>query len=140
MTLSGTEWVVLAGVELNPATAIRQAVDTLKANVSTIVDHRGLFDAIDATKEIIKNALQHARGPYILTITTRPELGLVRVGVWDADPVLPVLQPADPWSTRARGLNLVSKIAVNWGATPINGGKTVWFEIPGRASPTEATG
>jgi hypothetical protein len=124
------DWVLLAGVELDPATAIRQARETLKARISVLVDHRGLYDAIDATTEIVKNALQHARGPYILTISSRPGLGLLRIGVWDADPVLPESRPTDPWAAGAQGLSLVAKIAVNWGATPTNGGKTVWFEIP----------
>jgi hypothetical protein len=131
MSLPGDDWVVLAGVELHPATAIRQARDTLKAGISALVEHRGLFDAIDATTEIVKNALQHGRGPYMLTITSRPGLGLLRVGLWDANPVRPELRPTDPWSART-GLHLVAKIAVNWGATPANGGKTVWFEIPDR--------
>jgi hypothetical protein len=58
----------------------------------------------------------------------------VRVSVSDEsdEPLQP--RDAEPQSESGRGLALVEAMSSNWGVLRRQGGKTVWFEVPRRAS------
>ncbi|MFH8490118.1 ATP-binding protein [Streptomyces longisporoflavus] len=85
--------------------------------------------------ELVANAMQHTKGPAALRI--RWAHGVLRIGVWDADPTPP--QPTAPAAALAeagRGLALVRGCADEWGwytlgATQLPGsnGKFVWCEL-----------
>jgi anti-sigma regulatory factor (Ser/Thr protein kinase) len=82
-----------------------------------------------AASELAANAVVHARTPFRLLLQPRPES--VWVGVEDQEPM------RDPWSVVGRtphGLGLIAALALRWGVTPGESGKTVWAEIPQRGA------
>ncbi len=106
-------------------------------------------DAQLAVTEIITNALVHAGGEVRLTAGV-DRTGL-RVDVLDDSPHLPVRRDYSPVSATGRGLHLLDSLVTHWGATALDHGKTVWFEIqdprgappvtsrPGLTSPVDDT-
>ncbi len=84
-----------------------------------------------AVSELVTNALLHATPPVEITIGGTPEHP--RVQVRDASPVPPPVTVVescldDELLTFGRGLCLVARSAVAWGADLDEGGKIVWFE------------
>ncbi|ATW49313.1 ATP-binding protein [Streptomyces peucetius] len=86
--------------------------------------------------ELVTNAFRHTDGPYGLRLRA-PEVGRVRLGVWDTSPDIPPPfaglphRPA-PDAERGRGLCLVAHCADTWGATALpQGGKLLWVELGG---------
>jgi signal transduction histidine kinase len=80
--------------------------------------------------ELVTNAVVYARSRVTVVVESRGEL--LRVGVHDSSPELPVRVEADPTAESGRGLNIVDRLALRWGVD-VEGrspGKTVWFEIP----------
>ena len=84
------------------------------------------------TTELVSNAVRHTKGPAALRL--RWADGVLRIGVWDADPK----PPAPPLVTRpdleeGRGLDLVRACADGWGWHPLassgDRGKLVWCEL-----------
>ncbi|MET8097539.1 ATP-binding protein [Streptomyces sp. NPDC005236] len=84
--------------------------------------------------ELVTNAVQHTEGP--AAIRLRWARGVLRVGVWDADPTPP--DPARPGALdeRGRGLALVQDCANGWGwhllgraQDPRGTGKFIWCEL-----------
>ncbi|WP_460066796.1 ATP-binding protein [Streptomyces sp. YKOK-I1] len=91
--------------------------------------------------ELAANAVRHGRVPgrdFGLRLAMDPAAGLVRVEVADAASGrrLPAVAPSPcPEGESGRGLLLVEALAVRWGSAdrhPL--GKTVWAEVPVRAS------
>jgi hypothetical protein len=77
--------------------------------------------------ELVHNAVEHAGTDLALRVTRR--LSGVRLAVSDGNPALPRM--TDP---PGRGLRLVHKIAILWGAMPTADGKVVWATVQDRAT------
>ncbi|MFI6879281.1 ATP-binding protein [Streptomyces sp. NPDC050400] len=82
--------------------------------------------------ELVTNAVRHTKGPAALRL--RWADGVLRIGVWDADPkppAPPLFTPPD--AERGRGLDLVRACADGWGWHPLlssgDHGKLVWCEL-----------
>ncbi|KIE28618.1 PAS/PAC sensor protein [Streptomyces sp. MUSC 125] len=76
--------------------------------------------------EAVTNAVRHAAGSRIGLRVVRTDALLFEVT--DGEPALPSLINADPLDESGRGLNVISRLATEWGATAIGHRKTVWFE------------
>ncbi len=82
--------------------------------------------------ELVTNALLHSSGP--ITVRLRGTVIHPRVEVADSSPEPPVLNPVDLedpedlLSTFGRGMNIVARCSVSWGASIEPDGKVVWFE------------
>lgn len=85
-------------------------------------------DAVSLTTELVDNAYRHAARPRRITLRLLRDRGVLRVEVSDGSPsLLPVLaRHALP----VRGLQLVNRLAVNWGCEQHREHKTVWAETP----------
>jgi len=83
-----------------------------------------------AVCELLSNAVRHAGGR---VLTVRMELDdTVLIAVGDEDPT--PLPPVDPAArlrdaSTGRGLLIVDRIATEWGVTPTEDGKEVWFRL-----------
>ena len=80
------------------------------------------------TSEIVTNAILHGRaGPKLVVEVGE---GLVRVGVHDMSPEVPVRRLSRPDDVSGRGVVIVDELASAWGVEPErDGGKRVWFEV-----------
>ena len=85
--------------------------------------------AVLLTSELVTNAIRHGKGVIRLAIKKFPSR--LCVEVTDAGTGRP--EPQHPGSDRVggRGLNLVERLASEWGVTlsTPNAGKTVWFTL-----------
>ncbi|MGZ3146331.1 ATP-binding protein [Lentzea chajnantorensis] len=79
--------------------------------------------------ELVANAFDHGRIPYVLRLHRSEEPCLVRVEVDDASPELPVLGTSRLGGDRGRGMVIVNRLAKDWGVTSGEHGKTVWADI-----------
>jgi hypothetical protein len=90
-----------------------------------------LDDQIDAAEllasELITNALQHAWGKPLLTLSVIN--GSLRCEVSDLSPELPRMRPSDVCEEDGRGLQLLERLSGRWGSVHTYTGKVVWFEI-----------
>ena len=80
--------------------------------------------------ELVTNAVLYARSTIVVDVKRIDEV--LRVGVHDSNPDLPIRQEREPAAESGRGLNIVHNLALRWGVE-VDGrsaGKTVWFEIP----------
>ncbi|WP_328670422.1 ATP-binding protein [Streptomyces sp. NBC_00328] len=87
-----------------------------------------------AAAELVTNAVQHTRGP--AAIRLRWARGVLRIGVWDADPTPPAPAPPAAFGETGRGLTLVQECADGWGwhllgkaQDPRGTGKFIWCEL-----------
>ena len=92
-------------------------------------------DPIDTVQlmvsELVTNAVLHGRSRADVAVILTSDV--VRVEVHDDGEELPSPRQASPRDVTGRGLDLVSKLASDWGVRPdLKGGKAVWFEIPRR--------
>jgi anti-sigma regulatory factor (Ser/Thr protein kinase) len=76
--------------------------------------------------ELVTNAVLHGEPPIEVDLTNRS--GRVRGNVSDGSTVLPRQIPA-PDERGGFGLRIVESRTANWGVTPHEGGKSIWFEI-----------
>jgi len=88
--------------------------------------------------ELVTNAVQHTKGP--AAIRLRWTHGVLRIGVWDADPRPPTPAPAAALDESGRGLALVQGCADGWGWYPLSRsqapggtGKFIWCELTAAA-------
>ncbi|MEW9267739.1 ATP-binding protein [Kineococcus endophyticus] len=65
------------------------------------------------TSELVQNALDHGRGPVVLSLT-HDEEGIL-VGITDGDDRVPTLRAQSPQATDGRGIALVDALATAWG-------------------------
>jgi anti-anti-sigma factor len=77
--------------------------------------------------ELVTNALLHGRTGFRVRVTTGPRA--LRVEVFDANPLLPTAKNYGPAAVTGRGLRIVEQVSSDWGVTPVEGGKWVWFEM-----------
>jgi len=88
-------------------------------------------DAELLVSELVTNAVLHARSETRVTIEHAG--ATVRISVHDTSPTQPRLRELGPESVTGRGLLLVDRIARRWGVDSDGDGKSVWFEVDGRA-------
>ena len=92
-------------------------------------------DAALVVTELVANAVLHAGGP--ITVRIAPPSGAatsLRIEVADSSPVPPALREYGSVASTGRGLTLVARLAVRWGAEQPPaaggvGGKVVWAEL-----------
>ena len=79
--------------------------------------------------ELVTNAVVHAGSE--VEVAVRLLTDSVRIEVVDRAPTAP-LRPTEPADDdeSGRGLLLVETLASAWGVEPMDGGKSVWFEVP----------
>ncbi|WP_432497712.1 ATP-binding protein [Kineococcus gypseus] len=68
------------------------------------------------TSELVANALEHGRGPVVLSLT-HDEEGIV-VAISDAEARVPALRAQVPGATAGRGIALVDALSTAWGVYP----------------------
>ncbi|MCF4139414.1 ATP-binding protein [Streptomyces sp. Tue 6430] len=116
-----------------------RAVPVCRRTLRLILTVHGLIGLVDTAEliasELVSNAVLHTKGPAALRI--RWADGVLRVGVWDADP-----EPPDPPrevadltdAENGRGTALVRACAQVWGWHPLSRfgrrGKFVWCDVP----------
>ncbi|MFI7635353.1 ATP-binding protein [Nonomuraea sp. NPDC049400] len=76
--------------------------------------------------ELPTNAVEHARGDPVLTLSARGDT--LRCEVWDEDPRLPCTRRSGPGDEGGRGLCMVHLLSKRWGVDLTHTGKAVWFE------------
>jgi anti-anti-sigma factor len=84
-------------------------------------------DLLLSVSELVTNALLHGRTGFRVRVTTGPRA--LRVEVFDANPLLPTAKNYGPAAVTGRGLRIVERVSSDWGVTPVEGGKWVWFEM-----------
>ena len=92
------------------------------------------YTATLLVSELVANAVLHT-GDTPIEVVVRPTAERVRIEVHDGSPVLPVRKNYSNMSGTGRGLVLVERMAVQWGAEPTTNGKMVWFELDEGAAP-----
>lgn len=109
--------------------SIRRARDHVRARCRDMGVPTPTCDtAVLLTSEVVTNALVHARSAPRLGVTVRADVVLVEVQ--DDDPARP--QPAPevrPSAPSGRGLQLLDRLADDWGVTATGPGKVVWFSL-----------
>jgi hypothetical protein len=110
----------------------RSSVPKARRLVHTQLAGWGLAEQSDVAEllasEIVTNALQHAWGNLILTLSAQG--GTLRCEVRDANPALPHMSHAHHDDEGGRGLYLVDRLSCCWGSHSAAEGKVVWFELP----------
>ncbi|MDO8145780.1 MULTISPECIES: SpoIIE family protein phosphatase [unclassified Isoptericola] len=126
--------------DLGPA---RRWVDDVLESCSVDAEQRRT--AMLLSSEILTNALEHGRGPIVVTVEV--DATRLRVAVRDGCTRRPVLQAPTPQDLSGRGVQFMERLASRWGveqhlpdaAVGRHGaqgeGKTVWFEIDRSARP-----
>ncbi len=95
-----------------------------------------ISDAVLVVDELVVNVEQHAGGWF--TVDLQPSDGTVAIGVTDGHPeVLASPRSAAPTSPDGRGLKVVETVAVAWGQLVRPSSKTIWAQVPMRASVAE---
>jgi len=115
----------------------RQDAATARAFVRRVVSPLGWPERVDdaclLVSELVANVALHAGTPCMVTIAVDGR-GLL-VTVTDQSPVLPRLMTYSEQTTTGRGLNLVQRLADEWGTAPQANGKSVWFRLRGDSGP-----
>ncbi len=105
--------------------------------VESVLEDGGLdhlaYSATMLVSELVANAVLHTGTP--VEVVVCPEPDRVRVEVHDGSAQLPVRKHYSNMSGTGRGLLLVERMATEWGSDRTAGGKLVWFELDGRATP-----
>ncbi|MDQ0752148.1 serine phosphatase RsbU (regulator of sigma subunit) [Streptomyces africanus] len=86
-----------------------------------------LGDSVELlVSELVTNAVRHSSRPVTLRLM---RTDVLRCEIGDDAPELPRLRRARPTDENGRGLYLVSRLAMRWGAARLSTGKIVWFEF-----------
>jgi anti-sigma regulatory factor (Ser/Thr protein kinase) len=80
-----------------------------------------------AVSEVVSNAVLHARTAF--TVLVHRGARSVRITVSDGSALLPRVQRVDDGGITGRGMRIVERVALNWGAVATPSGKDVWFEL-----------
>ena len=80
--------------------------------------------------ELVTNAVVHGEGEVMVTLAR--VAGGVRIAVHDSGPGLVVHRHPNPSAVNGRGIDLVSRVALEfgWVAASDGAGKTVWAVLP----------
>ena len=78
--------------------------------------------------ELVANAILHAHTTIEVRVLRRRD-GRLRFDVRDGANRAPARKHYSALTTTGRGLLLVETLAADWGVTPSDVGKTVWFEL-----------
>jgi anti-sigma regulatory factor (Ser/Thr protein kinase) len=78
--------------------------------------------------ELATNAVLHAMTSYDVTLEQRAD-GTLRIGVSDGSPRKPRARDYAVDATTGRGLGLVGSLAIAWGTSARDNGKTVWCDV-----------
>ncbi len=78
--------------------------------------------------EVVTNAVQHGGGPIGLRFLLDRASKRLRCEVTDTSPEQPQLGDSNDEDESGRGLMIVEALADQWGSTPTETGKTIWFE------------
>ncbi|MEU1409121.1 ATP-binding protein [Streptomyces sp. NPDC005728] len=115
-------------------TSVRRARRLVTAQLSDW-DLQDLVDTAELlVSELVTNALRHTRGPLRLNLQVRgPRL---RCEVEDTESAGPVRQVVDVDAESGRGTELLDLLAEAWGSTRTATGKTTWFELPTKLTPS----
>ena len=91
--------------------------------------------AILLVSELVTNAVLHAHGEVAVIVLDRGATARIEVG--DDSPMPPRMHDFAVESATGRGLRLLDRLSLRWGAVPASSGvgKIVWFEV---GTPSEA--
>lgn len=79
--------------------------------------------------ELATNAMDHARTPFVVTLSMTG--GTVLLGVQDGSDAIPVRSASDCMDVHGRGLVIVESLSREWGVgTDDRGFKSVWATFP----------
>ena len=112
------------------ATSCREARGAVRA---FCVEHSHGSLADDAellTSEIVANAVEHSVGSIHLTASATRAWITVCVADESSQPIPATFRPPHELAERGRGLLVVEQLAGDWGTTPNDGGKSIWFRLP----------
>jgi anti-sigma regulatory factor (Ser/Thr protein kinase) len=101
----------------------------VRSLLSNDVPSSFMSDALLATSELVSNALEHGHGALEVLARFYLEPCLLRVEVSDSSSDVPQPREQRPSCLGGRGLHLVAAVSTDWGWTPNERGKTVWFEL-----------
>lgn len=90
-------------------------------------DDRLIADAALVVTEFAANSVMHARSGFTVTVAWLEDG--VRISVSDGSTVLPVTHPPALTATSGRGLDLVAKLARDWGSEITAEGKVSWADL-----------
>lgn len=89
-------------------------------------------DVLDAVtllvSELVTNSVIHAVSGAEVAVLLKPDT--LRIEVSDSGAGIPGRQDAEGDATSGRGLSMVEILSSSWGIDEVEGGKTVWFEVP----------
>jgi len=85
------------------------------------------FGAPQVVSELATNAALHARSSYTVTVALDDD-GLL-LEVTDGSSRLPRARHYAPDATTGRGMGLVAALSLEWGASTVQAGKTVWARV-----------
>jgi hypothetical protein len=112
---------------------------TVRRIVQAHLRYWGLTPLIDQAllglSELLTNVHQHVTSGPECVLGLSAGSGTLTVSVHDTDPTLPRRLASDAWESAGRGLTVISALSKEWGATPDDGGKTVWFTLEPVAAP-----
>jgi anti-sigma regulatory factor (Ser/Thr protein kinase) len=91
------------------------------------VDKRLVESIVLMVSELTTNAILHARTEFTVEIETSQEQ--VRITVSDAGPGDPALKEPERETTTGRGLQIVERLADEWGIVDGSPGESVWFAV-----------
>ena len=91
-------------------------------NLASVAPVPRLHAALVA-EELVGNAREHGRPPYVLRVAVDPQRRALRVFVEDC-----AAHSDRPWRTRG-GLALVDALSRGWGVERRTSAKTVWAEV-----------
>ena len=87
-----------------------------------------LADVVELlVSELVTNVVVHTE--VAPRVSVRLGRDIVHVEVFDADPTMPAPRTPDRHATSGRGIPLVEMLSLDWGTTPVSGGKVVWFDV-----------
>ena len=90
-------------------------------------------DAVLVVAELAANAVMHAGSDFTVGVARRD--GIVRIVVGDTSPSLPTVRRSEPATVGGRGMRVVEKLSVAWGADLVAGGKLVWVDLAVERTP-----
>ncbi|MFE1289514.1 ATP-binding protein [Streptomyces sp. NPDC058751] len=131
--LDADRWEYILSIPNDP-----RAVTICRRTLRLILALHGLPHLAEVAElvatELVTNAVQHTAGP--AAIRLRRAHGVLRIGVWDADPTPPAPAPPAASGETGRGLTLVEECADGWGwhllgraQDPRGTGKFIWCEL-----------